>query len=99
VTFDWTPGNLEGVAASPRYLELVQRLRRLALREAEEIRARFPPLRRRVGGYNLDSIDPAGHNMARLVVGSEGTLAFFTRLKLALAPLPAHRVLGVCHFP
>jgi Fe-S oxidoreductase len=32
-------------------------------------------------------------------VGSEGTLAWFERLHLKLAPLPAHRVLGVCHFP
>ena len=37
--------------------------------------------------------------MAKLLVGSEGTLALFRRLKLKLQPLPAHRVLGVCHFP
>ena len=40
-----------------------------------------------------------GHNMARLLVGSEGTLGFFTEIELDLQPLPAHRVLGVCHFP
>ena len=39
------------------------------------------------------------HNMAHLLVGSEGTLGFFTGIELDLQPLPAHRVLGVCHFP
>ncbi len=66
---------------------------------AKDIEERFARLRRRVGGYNLDSIDPAGHNMARLVIGSEGTLAYFTRIKLLLQPLPKHKVLGICHFP
>ena len=54
---------------------------------------------RRVGGYNIDSIDDSGHNMARLLVGSEGTLAFFNEIELELQPIPAHRVLGICHFP
>ncbi len=54
---------------------------------------------RRVGGYNLDRVRAAGHNMAELLVGSEGTLALFRRLQLKLQPLPAHKVLGVCHFP
>ena len=57
---------------------------------------------RRVGGYNIDSIDQgdgSGHNMARLLVGSEGTLAFFNEIELELQPIPAHRVLGICHFP
>ena len=37
--------------------------------------------------------------MARLLVGSEGTLAFFNEIELELQPIPAHRVLGICHFP
>src|SRR5262249_12594259 len=40
-----------------------------------------------------------GFNMAHLLVGSEGTLAFSRRLHLNLSPLPKHRTLGVCHFP
>ncbi len=40
-----------------------------------------------------------GHNMAHLLVGSEGTLGFFTAVELDLQPIPAHRVLGICHFP
>ena len=34
-----------------------------------------------------------------LLVGSEGTLAFFTEIELELQPIPPHRVLGICHFP
>ena len=44
-------------------------------------------------------IADAGHNMAHLLVGSEGTLAFFTEIELDLQPIPPHRVLGICHFP
>lgn len=98
VSFGEVGGNLEGIAAGRRYHEIVERLRALGAREADEIEARFPKLLRRVGGYNIDSIDPAGHNMAHMLVGSEGTLGFFTELDLKLAPLSAHRVLGVCHF-
>ncbi len=39
------------------------------------------------------------HNLSHLLVGSEGTLAYSQRLRLKLAPIPKHRVLGVCHFP
>ena len=38
-------------------------------------------------------------NLAHLLIGSEGTLAFSTKLHLDLQPLPKHKVLGVCHFP
>ena len=82
-----------------RYLELIQSVRALAAREADAIATAFPKVQRRVGGYNLDRVHPSGHNMAQLLVGSEGTLALFRRLLLRLQPLPRHRVLGVCHFP
>lgn len=42
---------------------------------------------------------PRHPNLAHLLVGSEGTLAFSTRIKLNLQPLPQNKVLGVCHFP
>jgi FAD/FMN-containing dehydrogenase len=53
---------------------------------------------RRVAGYNLDHLGPPHANAAHLLVGSEGTLAYFERVHLKLSPLPTHRVLGVCHF-
>jgi FAD/FMN-containing dehydrogenase/Fe-S oxidoreductase len=92
-------GNLDDPAMPERYRDLIRRLRALHRREADEIAARFPKLLRRVGGYNIDMIDDAGHNMAQLLVGSEGTLAFFNAIELELQPIPPHRVLGVCHFP
>ncbi len=63
------------------------------------MRAAFRRYCAEFGGYNIDSIDDNGHNMARLLVGSEGTLAFFNEIELDLQPIPAHRVLGICHFP
>jgi FAD/FMN-containing dehydrogenase/Fe-S oxidoreductase len=78
--------------------ELSGWLRALYAREQDEIAARFPQVLRRVAGYNLDHLGPPHENAAHLLVGSEGTLAWFERLHLKLAPLPAHRVLGVCHF-
>ncbi len=41
---------------------------------------------------------PLHPNLAHLLVGSEGTLAFSTRIQINLQPLPAHKVLGICHF-
>jgi FAD/FMN-containing dehydrogenase/Fe-S oxidoreductase len=93
------PGNFEDAAAPERYRDLVRRLRALHRQESAEIAARIPKLLRRVGGYNIDSIDDAGHNMAQLLVGSEGTLAFFNAIELELQAIPPHRVLGICHFP
>ena len=88
--------------ASPSYRALTERLRALHAREAAEIASRFPKLLRRVAGYNLDLLasetDGHGPNFAQLLVGSEGTLGYFTQIELELQPLPRHKVLGVCHF-
>lgn len=72
----------------------------LGAREADEIAARFPKVQRRVGGYNLDALVPrnAPNNMAHLLVGSEGTLAFTTRVELKLWPVIRNKALGICHF-
>src|SRR5579872_5793081 len=85
-----------GPAIDEAHRALTERMQALAAREEEEIAARFPKLLRRVGGYNIDRIKD---NLAHLLVGSEGTLAFFNAIELALQPIPAHRVLGICHFP
>src|SRR3979411_1998966 len=69
-------------------------------REAAEIAERFPKVQRRVGGYNLDALVPSNtpNNMAHLLVGSEGTLAFTPQVELKLWPVIRNKVLGVCHF-
>jgi FAD/FMN-containing dehydrogenase/Fe-S oxidoreductase len=108
--FGEVPESLDGLPLQPRYKELIQRARAIVAEVASELQGeRWPRLLRRVGGYNLDMIAPhvvpglgrnePGHNMAKLLVGSEGTLAFFTRLQLDLARIPPAKVLGICHFP
>src|SRR4029079_5791398 len=85
--FAEVPGNFGDDVEPERYRDLVGDMRALHRREADEIEARFPKLLRRVGGYNIDMIDDAGHNMAHLLVGSEGTLGFFTEIELDLQPI------------
>ncbi len=93
--------------ASARTARLVSDLFELGARERDEIERVWPRVMRRVGGYNLDVFHPRSErpytpdgsvNLAHLLVGSEGTLAYFRRLHLALSPLPAHRVLGVVNY-
>ena len=91
-----------------RVRALVAALRTIGERERAEIDARVPSMLRRVGGYNLDVYHPQSErpytqdgsvNLAQLLVGSEGTLAWSRALTLKLAPLPKHRTLGVVSFP
>ncbi|MEM6305211.1 MAG: FAD-binding and (Fe-S)-binding domain-containing protein [Pseudomonadota bacterium] len=97
---DGTRARFNGAAPEPgAYADLVSDMRALGRREAAEIDARFPKVQRRVGGYNIDALTGNDVNMAHLLVGSEGTLAYFTELELKLAPLPGKKVLGMCHFP
>jgi len=97
--FGVLPRELSELDAPRGYRALVERIAGIARREAEEIEHRYPKVLRRVGGYNLDMLLPPGANMAHLLVGSEGTLAFSRRLELKLSPLPRHKTLGICHFP
>ena len=80
---------------------LVDPLLAMGRDHAALIEARIPKLTRRVGGYNIDALVPKNRpvNLSHLLVGSEGTLAYFTRIELKLWPLVGQRVLGVCHFP
>ncbi len=93
--------DLGGVNAPDATRDLFRDLLALGAREAEEIKARFPDLMRRVGGYNIDALVPNGasNNLAHLLVGSEGTLGFTEKAVLRLSPLPRNKTLGVCHFP
>ncbi len=94
-------------SASPRVRDLAENVRKIAEREKDEIEARFPKVMRRVGGYNLDIFHPQSErpytvdgsvNLAHLLVGSEGTLAYSRQIKLKLAPLPKAKTLGVVNF-
>jgi FAD/FMN-containing dehydrogenase/Fe-S oxidoreductase len=64
----------------------------------DEILARYPKIQRRVSGYNLDEfVGGSDFNMARFVVGSEGTLLTITEAKLKLVSRPKFTALGVLH--
>ncbi|WFU18922.1 FAD-binding and (Fe-S)-binding domain-containing protein [Bradyrhizobium sp. CB3481] len=98
--FGEVPRDLARVHSPQSGLALFRDMLDLGEREAAEISERFPKVQRRVGGYNLDALVPrnAPNNMAHLLVGSEGTLAFTTQVELKLWPVIRNKVLGVCHF-
>src|ERR1700686_3701071 len=98
--FGEVPRDLAQVNSSEDGLELFRDMLALGAREAAGIAEKFPKVQRRVGGYNLDALGPrnAPNNMAHLLVGSEGTLAFTKQVELKLWPVIRNKVLGVCHF-
>jgi FAD/FMN-containing dehydrogenase/Fe-S oxidoreductase len=98
--FGEVPRDLAQVNAPDSGLALFRDMLDLGAREADEIADKFPKVQRRVGGYNLDALTPrnAANNMAHLLVGSEGTLAFTTKVELKLWPVIRNRAVGVCHF-
>jgi len=66
---------------------------------AEEIRKRYPKHWRRVAGYNLNEVVKDGPlNMARVVVGSEGTLLTVLEAKVRLVRRPKKTALDVIHY-
>ena len=99
-------GPLPGlVGRAPQIAEFV---RGLAQQNLEAMVQRWPKLLRRVAGYNLDIFHNQSErpytsdgmvNLAHLLIGSEGTLAYTKTLTLRLSPLPRTRVLGVVNFP
>ncbi|HZX97096.1 MAG TPA: FAD-linked oxidase C-terminal domain-containing protein [Myxococcales bacterium] len=93
LVFGEVPENRPG-----RLGELVRRMLALHAANAEEIALRVPRLLRKVGGYNLETLGGQRPNLARLMVGSEGTLGFFTRIKLKLSRIPRYKAGGICHF-
>ncbi len=84
------------IAGGGRRGEIYRRMRDLRDRYADEIRARFPDIPRRVSGYNLDELLPEkGFNVARALVGSEGTLATVLEATVRLVHSPPSRALLV----
>ena len=92
-------GAAAATAAAAPARELVRRILRIAEREAGELEARVPKVLRHVAGYNLHRLLKPDASFAEVLVGSEGTLAFFRRIRLKLSRRPSRRVLGVCCFP
>ncbi len=91
-----------------RAAEIADFVRRLAEQHRAEIEENWPKVLRRVAGYNLDIFHNQSErpytndnsvNLAHLLVGAEGTLAYTRSLTLRLSELPRAKVLGVVNFP
>src|SRR6185436_13317004 len=88
------------VAEGGRRGEIYAALRALRDRHAEAIRTRFPDIPRRVSGYNLPALMPdQGFQVARALVGSEGTCVTILEASVRLVQSPPQRVLLLIGYP
>ena len=79
--------------------EIYRKFKKIIEENHSEIKARFPKVMRRVGGYNLDEFtDEKNWNLSKLITGSEGTLATVLEVKVNLEPLPEYKSVCVVHF-
>ncbi|MBT2301363.1 FAD-binding protein [Variovorax paradoxus] len=101
---DFGPVSELGARAS----DIALHVRQLAKQHRSEIAERWPKVMRRVAGYNLDIFDNQSEkpytadgsvNLAHLLIGAEGTLAYTRSLTLKLSELPRAKVLGIVNFP
>jgi FAD/FMN-containing dehydrogenase/Fe-S oxidoreductase len=99
-----TPGELASRAGAPTLDGTICRdLPALVERNREAIATGFPRFWRQSGGYRLDRLAQtearsAGLDLAKFVVGSEGTLVTVVEATVSLVPAPRHRVIAVGHF-
>jgi FAD/FMN-containing dehydrogenase/Fe-S oxidoreductase len=82
------------IANGGRVGEIYAELKRIRDTYADQVRAKFPRIARRVSGFNLDELLPEnGFNVARALVGSEGTCAIILGATLQLVKSPHYRTL------
>ncbi|PRX48251.1 FAD/FMN-containing dehydrogenase [Prauserella shujinwangii] len=101
LTADGTPLTIDPALPDDggRGSELAARLRELVDGNLALLRQGFPALPRRVSGYALDALLPEnGGNVARALVGTEGTCVLLTEATVRLVPAPAARVLVVAGY-
>jgi FAD/FMN-containing dehydrogenase/Fe-S oxidoreductase len=80
--------------------DLYRELVRIRDRYGDLVRARFPRIPRRVSGYNLDELLPEnGFDVARALVGTEGTCVVVLEAEVRLVPSPPGRALLVLGYP
>jgi FAD/FMN-containing dehydrogenase/Fe-S oxidoreductase len=83
----------EGSSGDP---EIDRRLTELRDRHADEIRARYPDIPRRVSGYNLDDLLPEkGFDVAAALTGTESTCVTVLEATVHLVHSPPYRTLVV----
>ncbi len=92
----------QAISRGGREGDIYRRLKSLRSRYADLIRDKYPPIPRRVSGYNLDQLIPGKNgrfNVARSLVGSEGTLVTILEAKCRLIDARAERVLLILGYP
>lgn len=96
----WDDAAVEAaVQAGGALAEVTRTVKRITTDLAPEIEARFPKVMRRVGGYNLDEFGPEKpFNLAKIVSGSEGTLATILDVTVKLSPVPKVRMMAMMHY-
>jgi FAD/FMN-containing dehydrogenase/Fe-S oxidoreductase len=88
------------IATGGRTSEIYTALKNIRDTYADQVRKRFPKIPRRVSGYNLDELLPENSfNLARALVGSEGTCAIILGATLQLVESPPCRTLVGVGFP
>ncbi|HLI51087.1 MAG TPA: FAD-linked oxidase C-terminal domain-containing protein, partial [Thermomicrobiaceae bacterium] len=88
------------IQAGGRRGDIYRKLRDLRDRYGDQVRRRFPKIPRRISGYNLPELLPEhGFNVARALVGSEGTCVTILEATLRLVPSPQFRALAVLGYP
>ncbi len=88
------------IAAAGRRGEIYAGLKRIADTYAGAIRDGLPDIPRRVSGYNIDELLPEkGFNVARSLVGSEGTCALVLEATTRLVHSSPERSLVVLGYP
>jgi FAD/FMN-containing dehydrogenase/Fe-S oxidoreductase len=86
--------------STPGHGPIPDALRKLAQRLGSDVRELFPELTRRVSGYNLDQLLPEyGFDLARSLVGTEGTCVTVLGATVRLVESPPFRALAVLGFP
>lgn len=88
------------INAGGRRGEIYGQLRDLRDRYADQIRTRYPNILRSVSGYNLTHLLPEnGFNVAKALVGTEGTCVTILRATVKLTKRHPARVLLVLGYP
>jgi len=88
------------VQAGGRRGEIYSKLQTIAATYGDLVRQRYPNIPRRVSGYNLNFLLPEnGFQVARALVGSEGTCITILEATCRLVESPPERVLLIIGYP